>query len=631
VSVRIALCAAFAGVASLSAAVIEPPVGTDPINNPIDWCGNMTLTIGHDPGMLQRQSIVVPVGGHGGAAAALQYDWDIPGRPTAGPAGAVVAGPSRIITERLTYQRKAVDLGSLGSLALLRITNMRDTIYASSFGPGVYSQYDTQLVLDGTSDVRYYNPLFAMMMIFRDKNGSAELLDGVYVDPRVRSARSLTLYTDLPSQPLVNKTTSHGAAKTVVLTHWSNRKEVFEVFDFAGNPSKPELRGRLLHVLAPNGDVIYSVNYDYLADGSDLPVSVGREGLWNKTSVVGGPSVGGSISFTNNSTIIGSSYPVTLATLGTEKATYVYNTAPIALDASRPKVKVKNIGSNKNTQPVVEVLTKSSIYGLSNIIYGNFASFANFDLNISWANKTQVMEFIDPKALSHPRVLGYYSLPMWWNDGTSNDPTQWLDEALDKAEVQLSASQPITDVRNQTASMIRMIKDWNLAQAGYQLFFYNVAKTDVTGYYIRNDPYAATLAAKDAFFNGPQFIRYTTTAGYPRHTMYASDLSAVAQVAKPSQRIATDAAGVIDDPNELTSPGIVWGRGESYRHDVFRRTTRIFNGVDANGNQLIDVGELQGLYRDVSISYNDTTGSVNTRTIDSIPVPSVTINTTWTP
>jgi hypothetical protein len=111
--------------------------------------------------------------------------------------------------------------------------------------------------------------------------------------------------------------------------------------------------------------------------------------------------------------------------------------------------------------------------------------------------------------------------------------------------------------------------------------------------------------ANDDVLGGPQVIRYSNVAGYPVATEYAEEWAE-----NPNAVANVDGAGAAAAIALLPVDQMVWGDGEVYRHNVYRRITRITPIIPG------------GIGRSLTNTYDDATGTVTTVLSDGTAITS---------
>lgn len=166
----------------------------------------------------------------------------------------------------------------LMTLGLMRIHRYRDVSRESSFGPGVFCNFDTKLYLatltNGTTVstvIDLFDPQLLNIQRFIDGPyphpfNPNDPKDGHYISFKTKSHRDLTLFD---AQGLV--TSNQSAAATATLTAWSGQKFVFQIVTINGVRV-----GRMTQIADRNGFGI-AITYKY-QPGDDLGGSEAR--LW---------------------------------------------------------------------------------------------------------------------------------------------------------------------------------------------------------------------------------------------------------------------------------------------------------------------------------------------------------------
>jgi len=144
------------------------------------------------------------------------------------------------------------------------------------FGPGVFSNYESFLIIDrnkpisGAGRIRFVSPKIFGDYIFSDTNNE----DGVYEEKSFRIAKELVLY-DALDQVVVEVRD----AVTAVLVHHNGHTETYEVFNESGDTLPNRLKGRLKALSDRNGNSI-TLSYQFAVDATDVELGYDRSKLW---------------------------------------------------------------------------------------------------------------------------------------------------------------------------------------------------------------------------------------------------------------------------------------------------------------------------------------------------------------
>jgi RHS repeat-associated protein len=226
------------------------------------------------------------------------------GEGDATPLGAIVSVGGRVDTLRWSFVEESVDFsaatpsetvactacgnlpaptvlgGGLWSLQVGRIHRPRAEAFVSSFGPGVFSNFDTKLTLvpngigsqntvtlfDPTSDAP---PITFFETSAQDGDTS---VDGRYRDTGTRTYASLILFNGSNVEP------SPASAKTAVVTRQTGEQLKFEIINVQGSGAT-QYQGRLISLVDRNGNAT-TVSYRFAASSSDSALGGDRKKLW---------------------------------------------------------------------------------------------------------------------------------------------------------------------------------------------------------------------------------------------------------------------------------------------------------------------------------------------------------------
>jgi len=497
------------------------------------------------------------------------------------PEGELLRFFSTVHQLRLTHVHDAVDHPG-AKVPVIRLHNYRQIHQHSSFGPGVFSQYDCTLRLEGGSkhSTRVWNPVDAAEYIVRDKDAQ-----GVGKATRTQAIEGLRYYAETYSPALdyslLTPVVDQSLAASAVLTTWGGKRFYFEIIDLAGDGS--DRRGRLVRIdHADTGDCCGGegaggpgagetthLAYWFAADGSGLPPSLAREALWS----VAFASCGGEwalFGYDWSAGTFAGSYPVVATFTPSGLTWYAYDgyRQDLTPGTDGDALTVKNTGNDHTANPTQEVDSQTPVYGLA-AVFGTAAGDASFEYGLNWRSKCQTVEFDDPAsngASKHTQV--HFTLGLWWENEA--DDRSWFD-AADAGGV--DGPMPLL---SQAENLVRLVLDNETSRYVYL----NWADDHETIYYYQAD---------DEVFGGPRFARYKTTAGYPNYTQYATDWFEV-----PYDGFV----GFLDES------AMSWGSKESYGHDFFRRVRSISGDLGRNG----------------TIGFDDATGMVTNNVLHSEPV-----------
>ena len=206
-------------------------------------------------------------------------------------------GGDRVDVARLSFVHEALDYSPGGSgtaidgglstggrrrLEVKRIHRPRATTWVSSFGHGVFSNFDAKLRIrpnnvSNQREIQFFDPeLDASPITFYEVSAQDGDLsnDGRYHDPASRSFESLVLLTNSGAlQPDPN------LAVYAVLTSHSGGKLRFEVIDSLPTNTN-ELQARLTAIEDRNGNSI-SITYQFPASATDEALGNDRTKLWH--------------------------------------------------------------------------------------------------------------------------------------------------------------------------------------------------------------------------------------------------------------------------------------------------------------------------------------------------------------
>ena len=215
--------------------------------------------------------------------------------------GEIAPAGSFVATARGNYHHIALDYDN--GVQLKRIHRYRENYYPSSFGPGVYSNFDIQLNGNGTNTFQLFDPQVVMALQMRDTDQ-----DGVYQDTRTRAVKSMVLYAET-SQQLIDGapatiTVDQKIAQSAVVTGWDGRTWYLDLFNMAEGTGSVDVRARYVARADKAGQLIEQVFYQ--EDVGTNP-ALGGEAYFRIASVVAG---GQELFFEYQNTIVGNSYPV---------------------------------------------------------------------------------------------------------------------------------------------------------------------------------------------------------------------------------------------------------------------------------------------------------------------------------
>jgi RHS repeat-associated protein len=168
----------------------------------------------------------------------------------------------------------------LPSLVLGRVHRYRDIHRNGSFGPGVFSFMDTNLILTvgntttGSGTIRLFDPRDRIEYVLGDSNS-----DGVYEDTRLRIAGTIELQNADGTRCIAIP-----AAVRAVLTATNGVRTTFELVRTANNPASTDRRGRVTALADRNGNAI-TMTYEFAAQASDADLGSDRAKLLRLTQV----------------------------------------------------------------------------------------------------------------------------------------------------------------------------------------------------------------------------------------------------------------------------------------------------------------------------------------------------------
>jgi RHS repeat-associated protein len=148
----------------------------------------------------------------------------------------------------------------VSSLHLMRIHRYRDVAFDGSFGPGVFSNFDTKLylnIVNGSNVIDLWDPeMFNVQRLidgpYTHEFSPSDPLDGVYTSFKTNSHKELRLYDSGNAL-----TTNQANGATAVLEAWDGRKLTFEIVTIAGAQV-----GRLTKIEDRDG-YAYTITYKY--------------------------------------------------------------------------------------------------------------------------------------------------------------------------------------------------------------------------------------------------------------------------------------------------------------------------------------------------------------------------------
>lgn len=193
--------------------------------------------------------------------------------------------------------------GKLPALRIMRYHRYRNLYQPSSFGPGVFLNYDVTLSLHKApvgSAILVNDPAASSsMVLFDDYSGSS---NGIYEDAAGSAVEGLRLY-DASDNIVVDQ----ALAVKGVLTAWSGEKYVFEIFRLSSDPATANRFGRLSKVLDRNGNAI-TVEHAFAYDADDATLGFDRMNLWKISSVT--DAYGRMATFTYRATPVGGQWAI---------------------------------------------------------------------------------------------------------------------------------------------------------------------------------------------------------------------------------------------------------------------------------------------------------------------------------
>lgn len=170
------------------------------------------------------------------------YDFAVLKKPNAGSGCAICGGATPPSGGSTVDQSTNYEAG--------RAFRPDDRARGSSFGPGMFSNYDTRINLypdaSGGVNVRLYDAISGRRVELNDGlNG--DTLDGTYSAVQQRLAESLVL-----KDASGNTVTSVSSAATAVLKQWGGKQQTFEIVNLQPAGSTPEYVGRLKSITDAN-------------------------------------------------------------------------------------------------------------------------------------------------------------------------------------------------------------------------------------------------------------------------------------------------------------------------------------------------------------------------------------------
>jgi RHS repeat-associated protein len=192
------------------------------------------------------------------------------------------AAPPSLCAGCWTQSTGALLSGGLAGLELKRIHQPRAESWGSSFGPGVFSSFDTQLAFQvsniaGQSTIEFFNPgqgaRPAVLTEISQQDGDT-IVDGRYHDVAARSISGLVLLNQTGAlEPNL------ALATNAVLTLQTGEKLRFELIDVS-EAGRLILAGRFVSFADRSGNTI-SATYVQPASASDLQLGGDRRKLWH--------------------------------------------------------------------------------------------------------------------------------------------------------------------------------------------------------------------------------------------------------------------------------------------------------------------------------------------------------------
>jgi RHS repeat-associated protein len=236
------------------------------------------------------------------------------------------------------------NVGELPSLRLTRYHRYRDLDRPSSFGPGVYLNYDVSFTADidaGKTLVSLWDPRNRNAIELNDAGGAGDFQDNV------RGVIAGFAFYDAAG----TRTTNYQSALTARATTHGGVVYTFDVIR-AGAAASSERCGRLTRIANRNGQAI-TLSYAYAANATDAALLYDRTRLWRLSSIT--DAHGEFAAVTYGVATIAGRWAISTITLPTGgSVTYSYNAKKLVslsgITHANGDVSTFTVGSNASAQ-----------------------------------------------------------------------------------------------------------------------------------------------------------------------------------------------------------------------------------------------------------------------------------------
>ena len=244
----------------------------------------------------------------------------------------LVESQSYIDTLRMIHHHPALDYQSSSGLSVRRVHRYRDQYQISSYGPGVFSNFDVYLWGSVSNDpaksdhLNLFHPFDRVVTRLRIQKNEGD----VYTDYRTDAIEGLRLYAEGPDEARTTIVKKLVDAKSAEITSYTGRVYLFEMIELSDSASSKNIHGRLISVKDESGNEGFRISYAY--DENTLPDDRARVGLFMIDTVSDGPT---DLEFSYGDSIIGNAYPVTSIRTGRNVIRYRYRDSGRRNDITR--------------------------------------------------------------------------------------------------------------------------------------------------------------------------------------------------------------------------------------------------------------------------------------------------------